>query len=187
MRTAQPRTAVIGKQVERWQQGIAHTFVADLIRVELDAGLHQIGPMTQSVGDQILPPGWDDFRTHVPYQAYDVTKQVKTGQNAIAAWLAPGWYTTPLMWFRQGYNYGDTPPALKAQLRLEHADGSIEWIATDASWKADISPISQAEIYDGESYDARKQQPGWDTAAFSDAHWKQVDLVKPVMACLVAV
>ena len=69
------------------------------------------------VGDQILSPGWDDFRAHVPYQAYDVTQQLKTGQNAIAAWLAPGWYTTPLMWFRQGYNYGDTPPALKAQLR----------------------------------------------------------------------
>jgi alpha-L-rhamnosidase len=132
------------------------------------------------VGDQVLSPGWDDFRTHVPYQAYDVTQQLKTGQNAMAAWLAPGWYTTPLMWFRQGYNYGDTPPALKAQLRIEHADGSIEWIATDASWKADISPISQAEIYDGESYDARKQQPGWDTAAFSDAHWKPVDVVKPL-------
>ena len=132
------------------------------------------------IGDQFLSPGWDDFRTHVPYQAYDVTQQLKTGQNAIGAWLAPGWYTTPLMWLRQGYNYGDTPPALKAQLRIEHGDGSIEWIASDASWKADISPISQAEIYDGESYDARKEQAGWDTAAFSDAHWKQVDLVKPL-------
>ncbi len=131
------------------------------------------------VGDQILSPGWDDFRAHVPYQAYDVTRQVKTGQNAIAAWLAPGWYTTPLMWFRQGYNYGDTPPALKAQLRIEHADGSIEWIATDATWKADISPISQAEIYDGEDYDARKEQAGWDAASFSDAHWKPVDLLNP--------
>ena len=138
------------------------------------------------VGDQVLAPGWDDFRSHVPYQVYDVTRQLKTGQNAIAAWLAPGWYTTPLMWFRQGYNYGDTPPALKAQLRLEHADGSVEWIATDHSWKADTSPISQAEIYDGENYDARKEQPGWDTAEFSDAQWKPVDLVKPVEPEIVA-
>ena len=132
------------------------------------------------IGDQILSPGWDDFRTHVPYQAYDVTQQLKAGQNAIAAWLAPGWYTTPLMWFRQGYNYGDTPPAVKAQLRIAHADGSVEWISTDASWKADVSPISEAEIYDGESYDARKEQRGSDRPPFSDAHWKQVDLVKPL-------
>lgn len=132
------------------------------------------------VGDQVLSPGWEDYRFHVPYQAYDVTRQLKPGQNAIGAWLAPGWYTTPLMWFRQGYNYGDTPPALKAELRLEHADGSVEWVVTDDSWKADVSPISQAEIYDGESYDARKEQSGWDRAGYSDEQWKPVDLVKPL-------
>ncbi len=131
------------------------------------------------VGDQILAPGWMDFREHVPYQVYDVTAQVKDGENAIAAYLAPGWYTTPLMWSRQGYNYGDTPPALKAQLRIEHADGSIDWIATDESWKADVSPILSAEIYDGETYDARRVQHGWDTASFSDANWKPAVLVNP--------
>jgi alpha-L-rhamnosidase len=172
-----------------WQTGpvklLRRTFAIDkpvvsarLYATALGAYRFQINGVR--IGDQVLSPGWNDFRTHVPYQAYDVTQQLKTGQNAMAAWLAPGWYTTPLMWFRQGYNYGDTPPALKAQLRIEHADGSVEWISTDASWKADISPISQAEIYDGESYDARKQQPGWDTAGFSDAHWKPVALVKPL-------
>jgi len=138
------------------------------------------------VGDQVLSPGWDDFRTHVPYQAYDVTQQLKQGQNAIGAWLAPGWYTTPLMWFRQGYNYGDTPPALKAQLRIEHADASVEWISTDDSWRADISPISQAEIYDGENYDTRKEQPGWDTAGFADGGWKPAELIKPLEPEIVA-
>ena len=127
-----------------------------------------------------------DFRIHVPYQVYDVTADVKTGSNAIGAYLAPGWYTTPLMWFRQGYNYGNTPPALKAQLRIAHADGSVEWIATDESWKADVSPFLKAEIYDGETYDARRIQPGWDTASFSDAKWKPVELVQPLEPQIVA-
>jgi alpha-L-rhamnosidase len=131
------------------------------------------------VGDQVLSPGWMDFREHVAYQAYDVTTLVKDGSNAIGALLAPGWYTTPLAWFGEGYNYGDTPPALLAQLRLEHADGSVEWVATDASWKADVSPILTAEIYNGETYDARKVQPGWDSAGFSDANWKAVQIVQP--------
>ena len=131
------------------------------------------------VGDQILAPGWMDFREHVPYQVYDVTQLVKRGNNAIAAYLAPGWYSTPLMWFRQGNNYGTTQPALKAQLRLEHADGSVDWIATDASWKADTSPILQAEIYDGETMDARKVAAGWDTASFSDAAWYPAMVVTP--------
>jgi alpha-L-rhamnosidase len=131
------------------------------------------------VGDQILAPGWMDYREHVPYQVYDVTSQLVQGKNAVAAYLAPGWYSTPLMWFRQGNNYGSTPPALKAQLWIEHTDGSIEWISTDESWKADLSAILSAEIYDGETYDARRVQAGWDTASFSDAKWSPVSLVSP--------
>ncbi|WP_348267324.1 family 78 glycoside hydrolase catalytic domain [Edaphobacter paludis] len=138
------------------------------------------------VGDQILAPGWMDFREHVPYQVYDVTSQIVAGKNAIAAYLAPGWYSTPLMWFRQGNNYGSTPPALKAQLRIEHNDGSVEWISTDDSWKADLSAILSAEIYDGETYDARLVQPGWDTASFADARWKPVTLVTPKEPQIVA-
>jgi alpha-L-rhamnosidase len=142
-------------------------------------GAYQVHINGHRVGDQVLAPGWMDFREHVAYQAYDVTKLVKPGRNAIGAYLAPGWYTTPLMWYRQGFNYGDTPPALKAQLRIEHADGSVQWVVTDDAWKADVSPIFKAEIYDGESYDARREQPGWDTASFADASWKPVEMVSP--------
>ena len=132
------------------------------------------------VGDQILAPGWMDFRQHVAYQVYDVTGDVTTGKNAIAAYLAPGWYTTPLQWFGQGYNYGTTPPSLKAQLRIEHPDGSVEWLVTDESWKADLSPILFAEIYDGETYDGRRVQPGWDAAAFDDSHWEAAQEIHPL-------
>lgn len=133
----------------------------------------------ETIGDQILAPGWMDFREHVPYQVYDVTKQIKQGSNAIAAYLAPGWYSTPLMWFRQGNNYGATQPALKAQLRIEHTDGSVEWIATDDSWKASLSATTFAEIYDGETYDARLAKAGWDTGGFVDTDWKPATLVTP--------
>ncbi len=120
------------------------------------------------VGDQILAPGWMDFREHIPYQVYDVTAQIHHGPNALAAYLAPGWYSTPLRWLRQGNNYGTTEPALKAQLRLEYADGSVDWIATDSTWRASSSRITFAEIYDGETDDARREQPGWDTATFHE-------------------
>jgi alpha-L-rhamnosidase len=131
------------------------------------------------VGDQLLAPGWMDFRQHVPYQVYDVTKQINSGRNAIGAYLAPGWYTTPLQWFRQGYNYGDTPPALRAQLRIEHTDGSVDWVVSDASWKAEVSPIQTAEIYDGETFDARQLQRGWDTTSFDDSKWQSAVLIRP--------
>lgn len=131
------------------------------------------------VGNQVLSPGWTDYRERVTYQVYDVTSLLQKKKNVIGAYLAPGWYSTPLEWIGQGNNYGDTPDALKAQLRIKYADGSVEWIPTDASWRADISPITFAELYDGETYDARRLQAGWDTASFSDAKWHPVSVVHP--------
>ena len=82
------------------------------------------------VSEDLLAPGWTDYRERVMYQTYDVTAMLATGKNAIAALLAPGWYATPLEWFQQPNNYGDTPPALRAQLRIEYADGSDEAFLT---------------------------------------------------------
>jgi alpha-L-rhamnosidase len=131
------------------------------------------------IGDDVLAPGWTDYRERLKYQTYDVTAQVVSGSNAIAALLAPGWYATPLEWFQQPNNYGDTPPALRAHLRIEHMDGSVEWVATDGSWKADTSYILHSEIYDGESQDARRIQPGWDSAGFGGSDWKSVTTIDP--------
>jgi alpha-L-rhamnosidase len=142
-------------------------------------GAYQLSMNGRKVSDEILAPGWTDFRERVVYQAYDVTADIRSGKNAIGALLAPGWYSTPLQWFRQGYNYGDTPPALRAQLRIEYKDGSVDWVMTDEKWKADISPILFAEIYDGETYDARKVQANWNTAAFDDSKWKSTEVIQP--------
>jgi alpha-L-rhamnosidase len=142
-------------------------------------GSYQLSINGRKVGNEILAPGWTDFRERVVYQAYDVTAEIKSGKNVVGALLAPGWYSTPLQWLRQGYNYGKTPPALRAQLRIEYKDGSVDWILTDETWKVDISPILFAEIYDGETYDARKVQANWNTAVFDDSKWKSAELVEP--------
>jgi alpha-L-rhamnosidase len=138
------------------------------------------------IGDQILAPGWTDYRERVPYQAYDVTADLHAGDNAIGAWLAPGWYTTPLQWIQEPYNYGNTPPALRAQLHIVYQDGSDDWIDTGSQWKAAPSPIEKAEIYDGETYDARLEQPGWATAGFSDASWHPAQTIQPLEPAIVA-
>jgi alpha-L-rhamnosidase len=116
-------------------------------------GAYELFLNGKRVGDQVLSPGWTDYRQHVVYQTYDVTAQLAQGQNAIGALLAPGWYSDSLEWLQQPNNYGATPPALRAQLRIEHADGSVEWINTDANWQASTSYILHSEIYDGESQD----------------------------------
>ena len=138
------------------------------------------------IGDEILAPGWTDYRERVAYQTYDVTAELRAGNNAIGAWLAPGWYTTPLEWTQEPYNYGNTPPALRAELHIVYQDGTDAWVDTDSQWKAAPSPIEKAEIYDGETYDARLEQPGWATAGFSDASWHPIQTIQPLEPAIVA-
>ena len=112
------------------------------------------------VSDDVLAPGWTDYRERVVYQTYDVTSMLVAGRNAIGALLAPGWYATPLEWFQQPNNYGDTPPALRAQLMIEHTDGSIEWIKTGPELAGDTSHIVQR----GASMTARRRMRVADAA-----------------------
>jgi alpha-L-rhamnosidase len=134
------------------------------------------------VGEDVLSPGWTDFRLRLKYQTYDVTGMLAEGDNAIAALVAPGWYSTPLQWFQQPNVFGSSPPSFLAQLRIEYADGSVEWVTTDQSWQATVSPTLKAEIYDGETQDARLAQPGWNAAKFPATGWKPVEVRRPQLA-----
>jgi alpha-L-rhamnosidase len=140
------------------------------------------------VGNQVLAPGWTDYRQRVVYQAYDVTDLIAQRKNAIGALLAPGWYETPLEWFQQPNNYGVTPPALRAQLRIEHTDGSVEWLATDASWQADPSSFFHSELYDGENLDfTREPHVVWTRAEFPDDLWhEKATVIQPAPLRIVA-
>jgi len=121
------------------------------------------------VGESVLTPGFTDFRKRVLYQTYDVTGLVENGKNAIGAMLGDGWYASGLTW--AGRRYFPFPTRLLAQLEIEFADGSRQRVATDELWKASESPILRSEIYAGEVYDARLEQPGWAEAGFDDAKW----------------
>lgn len=142
-------------------------------------GAYELFLNGERVSKDVLAPGWTDYRERVLYQTYDVTAMVAQGKNAVGALLAPGWYETPLEWFQQPNNYGDTPPALRAQLRIEHEDGSVEWVTTGAGWQAQTSYILHSEIYDGEKQDARRAESGWDMTAFVAKGWHEAMAIKP--------
>jgi alpha-L-rhamnosidase len=134
-------------------------------------GVYQLYLNGERVGKDILAPGWTDYRKRVVYQDYDVTAQVKQGANAIGAILGDGWYAGGLSWIQQPYNFGSPPVRLLVQLEIEYTDGSRDVVTSDQSWKASPSPILSSEIYNGESYDARLEQGGWDQPSFSDTRW----------------
>jgi alpha-L-rhamnosidase len=126
------------------------------------------------VGEDYLSPGWTDFNKRVYYRAYDVTDRLKRGANVLGAILGDGWYRGHLSIV--GQNIYGTQTRLLAQLHLFFADGSSRVIASDESWKGAFGPVLEADIYAGETYDARREIRGWDEPVFDDADWKPVDL-----------
>jgi alpha-L-rhamnosidase len=136
-------------------------------------GTYELRLNGQRVSQDLLAPGWTEFRKRVHYQTYDVTQQLAQGQNTIAAILGDGWYASDLAHLARRNIYGGNPRLL-AQLVIELADGSTQVVASDESWKASYGPILHADLLMGCEYDARRGMPGWDKAGFNAANWQPV-------------
>ncbi|RMI38703.1 glycoside hydrolase family 78 protein [Streptomyces triticirhizae] len=135
-------------------------------------GLYEARLNGQRVGDAHLTPGWTDYRHRVAYQAYDVTEQVRAGENALGFTLAPGWYAGHIAWFGQR-RYGELPSLLTV-LEVTYQDGRVERVASDGSWRAATGPWLVADLIHGEEYDARREAHGWDAPGFDDGAWRPV-------------
>ncbi|WP_198536385.1 family 78 glycoside hydrolase catalytic domain [Streptomyces resistomycificus] len=146
-------------------------------------GVYELEVNGKPVGDQVLAPGWTNYHKRIQSQTYDVTKLLDSGDNAIGASLATGWWAgkVGLGWSRQ---YGDAP-ALVAKMRITYTDGSVQWIATDGSWKAANGPYVKADLQDGETYDAGLMPSGWSRPGFDDAKWEPAASLESRTALLV--
>lgn len=137
-------------------------------------GLYEAEINGQRVGKDYLTPGWTAYQKRLQYQAYDVTALLKNGPNAIGVTLGNGWWRGNIGWVTAKGVYGPDV-SLLLQLELEYTDGSRETIGTDDTWKYTTNgPIRTAEIYHGETYDARFEQLGWSSTSFNDYKWYPV-------------
>ena len=128
-------------------------------------------------GDHFLDPGWTNYRKTCLYVPFDVTSLLRPGRNAVGVMLGNGMYNvTGGRYTKFKGSFGEQKLIL--QMRIEYADGSIDAVCTDESWRSDRSPITFSCIYGGEDYDARLEQPGWNKADFDDAKWHDVRVVE---------
>ncbi|HZG77250.1 MAG TPA: alpha-L-rhamnosidase N-terminal domain-containing protein, partial [Paenibacillus sp.] len=132
-------------------------------------GLYYLRCNGEEVSDRKFAPGWSDYRSHVRYQTYDVKSLLRTGENAVGAVLGPGWYAGHIASFGDR-KYG-THPAFLAQLVIRYTDGRRTTVVTDESWRIAEGPIREADLIQGETYDARLERDGWDRPGFRDADW----------------
>ena len=127
-------------------------------------------------GSQALQPAPTDYRKTIYYNTFDVTSLL-TEKNAIAIKLGNGRmfpmrlekaYKTPFF----GY------PKCRINVKVEYENGKTETWATNNTWKLSFDgPIRSNNEYDGEEYDARREQAlkGWTQAGFDDSQWQKAE------------
>jgi alpha-L-rhamnosidase len=144
-------------------------------------GLYEPRLNGAKVGQDLLTPGWTEYRKRVRYQVYDVTDQLVEGTNCLGAILGDGWYCGHIEWHDR-QSYGERP-ALRAELHLEYADGTRDVIRTDETWRAGFGDLLEADLLQGVAVDARREISGWDTAGYDDAGWRPVEIVAAPEGC----
>lgn len=135
-------------------------------------GWYELSLNGRKVGDRVLTPVNSSYKKNLFYDVYDVTDQIRSGDNAVGIWLGGGYNQN---YSKYGYRWAQ-PPAAWVQIELRFADGTRRLIASDEQWKTAASPIVANHIYDGETYDARREQDGWNLPGFADTSWSPVVL-----------
>ncbi len=110
-------------------------------------------PVTQ---DRFVP-GWPDYRQRLFYVAYDVTALLQPGENTWGTILGDGWYSGTILPLHQ---YGPEP-MFSAFIDLTDADGHVTTVTTGKDWQCAEGPIRMNSIYQGETYDARREGGDW--------------------------
>jgi hypothetical protein len=127
------------------------------------------------VGDDMLQPGWTNYRKTCLYVLYDVTNQLKQGSNALGVMLGNGMYNVTggpgQRYLKFKGSFGQ--PKMVAQVQIEYTDGTSDTIGTDDSWKSGDSPVTFSSIYGGEDEDGQLETPGWDQPRFDDSSWSK--------------
>lgn len=136
-------------------------------------GFYEFSLNGKKVGNSEFAPLWSDYDKSVYYNTYDVTQQLRQGENAVGILLGNGFYNVQGGRYRKlQISFG--PPTLLFELVINYEDGTRTTIQSDNEWKYDLSPVTFNCIYGGEDYDARREQKGWNQVGFDDSHWRPV-------------
>jgi alpha-L-rhamnosidase len=138
-------------------------------------GLFELRINGQKVEKDLHIPDWTNYLKRIQYKTYDVSQLIRTGKNVVGVILGEGRYAGRIqMWPPRPYLYGARTKML-LRLEIEYDNGQFQTIVSDGSWMStEDGPIRFSGIYEGETYDARKEMDGWDSPGFNESSWKAV-------------
>ena len=148
-----------------------------VVRARLYASAAAYGKFSlngEAVSDSRLDPGYTHYDRRNLYAVHDVTNLLHEGENVLSAVLGNGFYNAiqPLaVWNFENARWRNRARML-CELHIDYADGGHEVVCSDSSWRTSVDgPYLSNDIYSGDTYDARREMPGWDRPGFDDSTW----------------
>lgn len=139
-------------------------------------GLYALSINGNMLDENLLTPGFTSYHKRLQYQTYDLSNQLKNGENVIGVILADGWWRGKTGGLSLKNVYGERL-ALLCQLHVLYSDGSEDVIISDENWKTKTGALLLSDMKDGDIYDARLEMNGWNSSGFDDSNWNPVTVV----------
>jgi alpha-L-rhamnosidase len=128
----------------------------------------------------VLDPGFTNYSKTVLYTTTDVTELLRQGENVVATELGSGRYDDAARSWDWGWEAAEwrATPRVRLDLYVTYTDGTEELVRSDGSWKVSTEgPRRYDSLFLGETYDARREIPGWDQPGFDDSRWTAARVV----------
>ena len=115
--------------------------------------------------DTYFGNGWTAFCKRTLFATFDVTTELINGNNTVAASLATGWADN--IAYPPKLGCPSYPlPQVRLLLIVTYDDGGVMHWGSGTDMMAGPSPVANASIYNGETYDARLEADGWNSNGF---------------------
>lgn len=117
-------------------------------------GLYELYINGEKIGNYKLAPDFTPYDKLMYYQTYDISGDLKAGENRIEVILGDGWYVGHAQETEApNHLYGERPSFI-CRAEATYTDGSQEILVSDQSFDAYTGPLVYADMYMGECYDA---------------------------------
>ena len=133
-------------------------------------GYHELYVNGEKITENVMKPVSSFMKKRIPYLTYDVSDQLRKGDNVIAIWHAAGWAR-----LNRTSEYRNPPFVFKAQAEIATVSNQIS-LSSDTSWKCKKSYSQYYGKWDvvnfgGEIIDDSKREDDWNMVDYDDSKW----------------
>ena len=129
-------------------------------------GVYTLTVNGHEIDHEELKPGWTEYRKEIFYQTNEMPSSLTQGDSLhITAQVSNGWWIGGIT---RGVYGENNKHAFICWIDVDYADGASDTLATDTTWLCSTDgPLLLGDIYNGETYDARRRPSRWESAVIN--------------------